>query len=176
MHSGRIFAKSEGRNRGSTFIVEIPLERPAAVGTGEPRPQEHVRPPAPTFDASTSRRTILLVEDHGPTRMALERLLQRRNFRVLVSATASEARRIAETERIDLVISDIGLPDGNGYDLMSELEERHHLKGIALTGYGVDGDSAPIRGSRFAVQLLKPVSMQALDAAIAATAPAVTQS
>jgi CheY-like chemotaxis protein len=175
MHSGRIFAKSEGQNRGSTFIVEIPLEHPAALGPGGPAPQENARPHDPPPDASGPRRTILLVEDHDPTRAALERLLQRRNFRVLTSATAFGARRIAESEKVDLVISDIGLPDGNGYELMAELEERHHLKGIALTGYGIDGDAASIRGSSFAVQLLKPVSMQALDAAIAATAPAVTQ-
>jgi DNA-binding response OmpR family regulator len=107
--------------------------------------------------------------------MALERLLLRRNYRVLVAAAAAEARTIAETEKIDLVISDIGLPDGNGYDLMAELEERYQLKGIALTGYGVDADDGQGRAAGFAVQLMKPVSMQALEAAIAATAPAVAR-
>jgi DNA-binding response OmpR family regulator len=104
--------------------------------------------------------------------VALERLLVRRNHRVLVGSTAAEARAIAGREKIDLVISDIGLPDGNGYDLMAEFEERYQLKGIALTGYGVDSDDGQGRAAGFAVQLMKPVSMQALEAAIAATVPA----
>jgi CheY-like chemotaxis protein len=58
---------------------------------------------------------------------------------------------------------------------MAELEERHGLKGIALTGYGMDGDIARSRATGFAVHLMKPVSMQALDAAIATVSPVVVE-
>jgi CheY-like chemotaxis protein len=126
--------------------------------------------------AQGARRAILLVEDHAPTRLALERLLSRRNFRVIAAGTVAEALAAAAKEKFDLVISDIGLPDGNGYDLMAELEETHHLKGIALTGYGVDAEGAKERGSGFVVRLLKPVSIQALDAAIASCAPELAKS
>ena len=102
---------------------------------------------------------MLLVEDHSPTRLALERLLQRRNYMVFPAETAAEARTIADTEKIDIVISDIGLPDVSGYELMAELEKRFGLRGIALTGYGTEGDIARSRATRFAVHLIKPVSI-----------------
>jgi PAS domain S-box-containing protein len=179
LHAGRITAASEGRNKGSTFTVEIPLWVAARAGADSRsglqgtvgRPAE-----APVAVAQGARRAILLVEDHAPTRLALERLLSRRNFRVIAAGTVAEALAAAAKEKFDLVISDIGLPDGNGYDLMAELEETHHLKGIALTGYGVDAEGAKERGSGFVVRLLKPVSIQALDAAIASCAPELAKS
>jgi PAS domain S-box-containing protein len=178
MHSGRISASSDGRDRGSTFLVELPLHAAVAhrPARENPRVARHPRPDPDRRSASSDpTRTILLVEDHAPTRTALDRLLQRRNFRVLVCATAEEARSIAEAERIDLVISDVGLPDQSGYELMAELEERFHLKGIALTGYGTEPEMGRSESSAFVVQLLKPVSVQALDAAIAAVSPSILQ-
>jgi PAS domain S-box-containing protein len=178
MHSGRISAASEGRERGSTFLIELPLEVSTNSGL------RHTSGDAPVADGGESvhstiakgaQRTILLVEDHDPTRIALERLLLRRNFRVLAVASAREARAMAETEKVDLVISDVGLPDQNGYDLMSELEERYQLKGIALSGYAMEKDLGDRTAPAFSIHLVKPVSMKALDAAIAALSPEVLQ-
>jgi PAS domain S-box-containing protein len=169
LHGGQIRAESGGRNRGSTFVVEIPLDVPSAsaqAANGTTPAVTSFRSPA--VAGTGPKRTILLVEDHAPTRVALERLLQRRNYRVLTGESADDARAVARAEKIDLVISDIGLPDGSGYDLMAELERLYNLKGIALTGYGAEGDVARSRATGFAVHLMKPVGMQALDAAIAA--------
>jgi PAS domain S-box-containing protein len=179
LHSGTIRAESEGRDRGSTFIVELPLEVQSANGRdrrGVSLDRSGMPPMASHGEAVGARRSILLVEDHAPTRVALERLLQRRNYRVFVAETAEEARAVAKAEKIDIVISDIGLPDGNGYDLMAELDGLYSVKGIAMTGYGMDGDIARSRETGFSVHLMKPVSMQALDAAIANVSPAVLQS
>jgi PAS domain S-box-containing protein len=176
LHSGTISAESEGRNRGSTFVIELPLDLLAENGQdgkGAPADPAGFRILAPVAEPAGPKRAILLVEDHAPTRLALERLLQRRNFRVYVAESAAEARARASAEKIDIVISDIGLPDASGYELMAELEERYGLKGIALTGYGMEGDVARSRATGFAVHLMKPVSMQSLDAAIAALSPAV---
>jgi PAS domain S-box-containing protein len=167
LHSGRIYAESEGRDRGSTFVIEIPLDVAAGDGHAGPMDQPGFRTLAPAVEPAGPRLSLLLVEDHTPTRVALERLLHRRNYRVCVCESATEARALAKAEKIDLVISDIGLPDGSGYDLMAELEELYGLKGIALTGYGMEGDIARSRATGFAVHLMKPVSMQTLDAAIA---------
>jgi PAS domain S-box-containing protein len=177
LHGGRIRAESEGRNRGSTFVVEIPLD----VSAGSVPPANGAVPelaePRGTVAADPGpKRTILLVEDHTPTRMALERLLLRRNFRVFVGETAADARAVAREQKIDIVISDIGLPDGSGYDLMAELEELYNLKGIALTGYGAESDVARSRATGFAIHLMKPVGVQALDAAIAAISSAAAKS
>ena len=179
LHSGTIRAESEGRDKGSTFIIELPLEVRSANGhdgKGVPADRSGIAPLAAQGEPVGARRSILLVEDHAPTRVALERLLQRRNFQVFVAETAADARGVAKAEKIDIVISDIGLPDGNGYDLMAELEGLYSVKGIAMTGYGMDGDIARSRATGFSVHLMKPVSMQALDAAIANLTPEVLQS
>jgi PAS domain S-box-containing protein len=178
MHSGRITAMSDGRGCGSTFLIELPLEVLAASGPepagGDPSGGDGEATKAPVAMQGL-QRTILLVEDHTPTRIALERLLHRRNFRVLAGASAQEARAIAKAEKIDLVISDVGLPDQSGYELMAELDALYQLKGIALSGYPVEKDPAQRGASAFSVHLVKPVSMQALEAAIASIAPAVVQ-
>jgi CheY-like chemotaxis protein len=160
-------------------VVELPL----VVSADEKREPDSTFPaeaqglaPASTAEAIGSHRSILLVEDHSPTRLALARLLQRRKYRVFSGASVAEARTIVEKVKIDFVISDIGLPDGSGYDLMSELEERFNLKGIALTGYGMESDIARSRATGFVIHLTKPVSMQSLDAAIAALSPEVVKS
>jgi CheY-like chemotaxis protein len=111
---------------------------------------------------------ILLVEDHHPTRQALEQLLVRRKYRVRSAGTAAEARAIARQELFDLLISDIGLPDGSGYELMKELKARYGLMGISLTGYGMEEDVLKSRAAGFVQHLTKPVRMQLLDEALAA--------
>jgi CheY-like chemotaxis protein len=109
----------------------------------------------------------LLVEDNAPTRAALELLLKRRNYEVRSAASAAEAREIAERETFDLLISDIGLPDGSGYTLMNEFRERYALKGIALSGYGMEDDVTRSETAGFVVHLTKPIRMQALEKALA---------
>jgi PAS domain S-box-containing protein len=179
LHSGTIHAESEGRDKGSTFVIKLPLEVQATNGhDGKGDQGDGSGAPVLVLQGEPlgARRSILLVEDHTPTRVALERLLQRRNFQVFVAETAADARAVAKAEKVDIVISDIGLPDGNGYDLMAELEGLYSVKGIAMTGYGMDGDIARSRATGFSVHLMKPVSMQALDAAIANVSPTVLQS
>jgi CheY-like chemotaxis protein len=69
------------------------------------------------------------------------------------------------------LLSDIGLPDGDGYRLMRELKDLQGLKGIALTGYGLDDDIALSREAGFAVHITKPVQIHLLDAALDDLAP-----
>jgi CheY-like chemotaxis protein len=112
-------------------------------------------------------RRALLVEDHPPTRKALTQLLARRHFEVVGVGSVSEARTTAGREPFDVVISDIGLPDGNGYDLMTELRSRYGLVGIALTGYGRDEDVDRSQAAGFSAHLTKPVSIEGLECALA---------
>jgi CheY-like chemotaxis protein len=106
---------------------------------------------------------ILLVEDHEPTRSALTVLLLRRHYKIFAASSVAEALKIAGQEKIDLVISDIGLPDGNGYALMSELRDKFKLRGIALTGYGMEHDVAQAQTAGFMSHLTKPVRMESLE-------------
>ncbi|HWA11143.1 MAG TPA: response regulator [Opitutaceae bacterium] len=165
MHSGTISAASEGRNRGTTFVVTLPLLDADAV----PRPAESAPPAAaPSPGPNGQARRVLLVEDHKPTSLALLHLLTRRNYTVMAAGSLAEARALAGRETFDLLISDIGLPDGSGCELMAELQGSRGLIGIALTGYGMEEDISRSQAAGFATHLTKPISVQALDRALAA--------
>lgn len=120
-----------------------------------------------TIDAAGPKWRILLVEDHQPTRVTLERLLTRRGYAVSSAETAAEARRLAAEQKFDLVVSDIGLPDTDGFSLMELLRERYRLRGIALTGYGMEEDVARSRAAGYVAHLTKPVDIQKLEAVLA---------
>ena len=96
--------------------------------------------------------------------------MTRRRYEVKTAASVAEARAWSEKQAFHLLISDIGLPDGNGFELMKELRTSNtDLKGIALPGYGMEEDIARSRKAGFASHLIKPVRVQSLEAALAAT-------
>jgi CheY-like chemotaxis protein len=82
------------------------------------------------------------------------------------AGTVAGALALAAERRFDLLISDIGLPDAPGTVLMRELRARHALKGIAMSGYGRDGDLEQSRDAGFDAHLVKPVTLDALEEAI----------
>lgn len=178
LHDGRITAVSAGRNRGATFRVELPLISSVQAGAQATCTSRVVVPKqwadglkrSATRSGVTVKRDIapymgriLLVEDHAPTRLALEQLLIRRNYDVRSAASAAEARALAKRESFILLISDIGLPDGNGYELMKEFRETYGMVGISLTGYGMEDDVLRSQRAGFIQHLTKPVRMQSLD-------------
>ncbi len=166
LHSGRISVESPGRDQGAKFSIYLPLaavEMPAAH-----RPvASHANGVSPTPFPPSRRIRILLVEDHAPTRNTLSLLLQNRAFEVRAAASLAEARRAAATDSFEVLISDIGLPDGSGYDLMRELSSRQPVAGIALTGYGTEENVEQTLAAGFQVHLTKPVHVGALEEAIA---------
>jgi len=116
---------------------------------------------------------ILLVEDHADTAAAMADLLTGLGHRVTVAGSLSAARAAVEDlaapggkPRLDLVISDLGLPDGNGQELMRDLSSRYGLKGIALSGYGMDEDREKSLEAGFSQHLTKPVKVRVLQAVI----------
>jgi PAS domain S-box-containing protein len=167
MHGGSIAAASAGQGRGATFTVRLPIgELPAvtapagaAAGAAEP---------------SARSLHILLVEDHLDTAEVMAELLRGFGHLVTPAHGTGEALTAAEAAfaggnglgPIDLVISDLGLPDGSGLDLMRTLSQRWGVKGIALSGYGMDEDRARSREAGFARHLTKPVDLSTLLAAI----------
>jgi len=158
-HQGSIRAESAGPGQGAKFTLELPL-----LHSGEPkaRVESSATPPAP--DVGGAR--ILLVEDHGDTRQNLEMLLQRRQHRVRQASSAQEALQVASEEPFDLVISDVGLPDMSGLDLMKILRDRFNLRGIAVSGFGMEEDVQQSRAAGFIHHLTKPVKMDRLLQAI----------
>lgn len=169
MHRGRVEAQSLGKGHGSSFWIYLPLlpAKPAAPGLRkEGSSANPTGAPGPTAPIA-SRGRILLVEDHESTRNALYGLLRRRGFDVTIAASADAALEEAAGARFDLVLSDIGLPDGDGFSLMSRLREKYNLRGIALTGYGMEEDVTRSGSSGFVAHLTKPISVDVLDRALA---------
>lgn len=150
-HAGTIAAHSEGPGRGATFVVTVPAGAHLAAAGAPAQPS----PPRNPI-------RILLVEDHLGTARALGRVLRRLTHQVTVAGTAAAARTAASTGRFDLVISDLGLPDGSGLDLMRELASQYALKGIALTGHATNEDAARSRAAGFVEHLTKPVDLDLL--------------
>jgi signal transduction histidine kinase len=165
-HHGSIEARSAGRDQGATFRIELPT---APTPTSTPAPVEI---PARGSDGRSGaphaarRLEILLVEDHHDTARVLKRLLDRSGHHVRTADTVHAALAAADAEPVDIVVSDLGLPDGTGFELMRQLVQRHHLKGIALSGFGTDQDVARSHEAGFACHLTKPVDFRRLEEAI----------
>jgi PAS domain S-box-containing protein len=136
---------------------------PEATAAGLRAPRPAPAPPSPPLPAG---KRILLVEDHADSAEALAHLLTDLGHQVTVTASIEESLAAAAAASFDLVVSDLGLPDGHGYDLMRALAARHRLPGIALSGYGMEDDIARGREAGFALHLTKPVSLDALRNAL----------
>ena len=108
---------------------------------------------------------IIAVDDHADSITVLKRLLASRGHEVRTAVTLAEARQLCEAEPFDLLLCDIGLPDGDGWELAA-VARRSGAKSIALTGHGMPGDVDRIAGSGFAAHLLKPVTFETIESAI----------
>ena len=149
LHGGEITAQSGGPGTGATFVVELPNSVPAPDGAKAPAAE--VRTPA------TAPLRLLLVDDHENTLQSLLLLLRARGHQVVAAATVAAALAAAATHPFDLVISDLGLPDGTGTELMEKLRAAYGLRGVALSGYGMEEDLARSRKAGFVAHLVKPV-------------------
>lgn len=158
LHGGSITAESPGKGLGATFTIEL---------TGA-REQTAARPPASAGTQASGRPElrILLVEDHADTREALSELLRLSGHHVEAAGSMATALAACESGRFDLIISDLGLPDGSGLDLMRQILARcpGGVKGICLTGYGMEEDLRRSEAAGFLAHLTKPVSLQELEA------------
>jgi signal transduction histidine kinase len=157
-HGASLIAKSEGLNRGATFLL--------TMKTAQLEEAEKARIAEPPISPAGLR--ILLVDDHPDTCAALERLLKLRGHLVTAAHSMRGALEVAGTgDSFDLLISDVGLPDGNGMDLLRVLRTKHPIRGIAISGFGMDADIAKSMEAGFAEHLVKPVKLEKLEAAIA---------
>jgi PAS domain S-box-containing protein len=157
MHSGLLEAHSEGLGKGATFTVCLPLATDVAP-PAEARGMPH---------ATSGSLRILLVEDHQDSARLLARLLRGMGHGVSVAGDIATALRVAKAEHFDLLISDIGLPDGTGLDLMRQLRSHKPIKGVALSGHGMEEDLERSRQAGFIAHLTKPVSMNQIEDVIA---------
>ncbi|MBX6313479.1 MAG: response regulator, partial [Isosphaeraceae bacterium] len=145
---------------GSTFRLElgaIPAPAPAA-----PLPAD-----GPDLRPLDQPLRVLLVEDNQDTAIVLARLLRGRGHTVTTAANLSDALAAAEAGDFDLVLSDLGLPDGSGLELLHQLRRRSPaVRGIVLSGYGMDADVRRSHEAGYAAHLTKPLDFAKLEETI----------
>jgi CheY-like chemotaxis protein len=110
----------------------------------------------------TKSLRILLVEDHGDTRQTLSRLLRHFGHQISVADCTQAALEFVDLHEFDVVLSDIGLPDGTGYEVISQAKRKHPVTGVALTGFGSDEDIRRGKEAGFDYHLTKPVDFHEL--------------
>jgi signal transduction histidine kinase/ActR/RegA family two-component response regulator len=171
-HQGTLSVASEGEGRGSTFRLTLPFDgcdegEITTAGTPNPVQSSTVPPSGERFQRPLR---ILLVEDHADTAAVLARLLQRMGHDVLAAGDVATALALAKKEMsgapIDVVVSDLGLPDGSGLDLMRQLSAAYGLRGIALSGFGMDSDFEESTAAGFWRHLVKPIDIGTLRATL----------
>ena len=154
-HGGTLVARSKGRDQGSTFTLTMKTVPP---------PQTWVHLQAGVPEARSLR--ILLVDDHPDTCTALERLLVRRGHLVAAAQNMRSALEAAARNQFDLLISDIALPDGSGIELITCLKAMNPIRGIAISGFGMNGDIEKSLSAGFSEHLVKPIKVEKLETAI----------
>lgn len=168
MHGGGIEAASAGEGTGATFSLHLAtVPDPAAARISTPQSGGSV-------GTGRAGLSILLVEDNEDTLNVMSRAIKMFGYSVQTATGVRAALELAGRERFDLLVSDIGLPDGSGWDIMRELGRKQSMRGIALSGYGLDEDVRKSREVGFAEHLTKPVNFQTLRDVIQKVAPKTT--
>ena len=157
LHGGTITASSRGQDQGTTMTIRLPT-----IATPDPRIIDGHHKPQSRGTRPRSLK-VLLVEDHPDTAEQLTRLLERAGHQVSWANSIKEALDRGRINHFDILISDLGLPDGSGYDLMREFAQPHHIPGIALSGFGMKEDVENSIAAGFSRHFTKPVDWQELQ-------------
>ena len=156
LHGGRVQAESEGIDRGARFTVWMPLYVAGAEGLKSERV---------SATGALSSKFILIVDDSVESTDMLGKLLEIEGAFVDLARSGAEALAIANQKRFDLIISDISMPEMDGYQLLSELRKLPHMENVpavALTGYGRTADIERAHAEGFAHHLTKPLDIDQL--------------
>jgi PAS domain S-box-containing protein len=156
-HKGQIRAESEGLGLGANFTVTL-SSAPAPIPTSDDL-QTHSTP--------ARSLALLVVEDHDASRVVLAKLLTLNGHRVITAATVHEALGAYKSAHFDVVLSDLGLPDGSGIDLMAQIQDIRPVKAIALSGYGMENDRQKTKDAGFSAHLVKPIKVDQLNQLLA---------
>ena len=158
-HHGHVAAHSEGVDRGAVFSIWLPLQ--SAQSTSQPIPLLNAQ--------AINALTLLLVDDDEETLTAFKALLEMEGATVHTAQNAKEGLRKADSLRFDIILSDIGMPEIDGYEFITTLRRKEQYAKtpiFALTGFGRPSDVKHALESGFTAHLSKPVSVDALIKAI----------
>jgi PAS domain S-box-containing protein len=155
---GKISAQSDGVGSGSSFNLTFPTCVPSKDDSALETPSCAPR--------VLPALRILLVEDHSDTALALARLLTHRGYEVRVAQTVAAALQTAQDEQFDLLVSDLGLPDGTGFEVVEKVRAIRSVPALALSGFGMEDDIRRCKDAGFDGHLTKPINFQNLDTMI----------
>ena len=172
MHGGSVDAHSSGETRGSTFIVRLPLATAQPLGLASPLWPDR---PRGADELQLSGLRILVVDDEPDARALAQRVLEERGADVVTVATAPEALAIVDGESApSVVVSDIGMPDEDGYDLIRKVRalpgSAGRIPAIALTALARGEDRKRALQAGYQTHISKPVDPAELVSVIAALA------
>jgi DNA-binding response OmpR family regulator len=112
-----------------------------------------------------------LVEDHADTAFALKRALGQSGHDVILASTVADAKALVSSGPFELILCDIGLPDGTGLDFMRHVRSFSQVPAVALTGFGMESDVKECLDAGFNLHLTKPINLQRLNEVIQTLAP-----
>jgi two-component system CheB/CheR fusion protein len=160
LHGGTISAESSGPNKGSRFIIRLPLLREAASLN------------TPSLIGARAvglevfaQKSFLVVDDSEDTIAMLRELLRVAGANVMTATNGADALRIAEENEFDVILSDISMPEMDGFEFLQRLQKidgRQHVPVVAITGFGRSDDIARARAAGFYSHLTKPLNLKAL--------------
>ncbi len=162
-HGGTLAASSGGKGQGSTFTVELAT----VAASGAASAPSHIG----RLGSIPQALRILLVEDHEETRKIMARLLGQLGHQITAACSVGEALYLINRHEFDLLVSDIGLPDGSGHDVMEALRSRYvqkgaGVRGIAISGFGMEEDIMRSKQVGFDQHLTKPIDLAKLQSAV----------
>jgi two-component system CheB/CheR fusion protein len=161
LHGGTISAESEGPNRGSRFSVRLPLLRETA-------PVAVSAPAAAQLDVF-SQTSFLVLDDSEDSIGMMEELLKLAGAKVVTATNGVDALRIASENDFDVILSDISMPEMDGFEFLERLRKidgRQNVPVIAITGFGRNDDIERARAAGFYSHLTKPIDLMALTAVL----------
>ncbi|MCG3114040.1 MAG: ATP-binding protein [Candidatus Manganitrophus sp. SB1] len=166
LHGGSVQATSEGEGRGATFTVRLPVRAIRTGGSSPVRSEEE-------FPTMLEGIKVLVVDDEADARDLVTLVLKQRKAEVAAVGSAEEARRALDYLKPDVLVSDIAMPEVDGYALIGRLrqeesEGRRHIPAVALTAYGGFEDRQQALMAGFDAYLVKPVDPERLAKALSA--------
>lgn len=170
LQGGTVRAKSPGEGQGSTFVVCLPITVVHEAPTEKARPKQE---PPTEFDCSAEPLAgirALVVDDEGDARALVRRVLRDCGAEVAVASSVDEALPLIEGFRPDILVSDVGMPDRDGYDLIRQVRSRVAAKvlpAVALTAFARSEDRRRALLAGFQTHVAKPVDPAELVAVVA---------
>jgi two-component system CheB/CheR fusion protein len=160
LHGGTISAGSDGLNKGARFTIRLPLTSEASR-----QGLSSLAGSTPLKSSPLAQINFLIVDDSEDTIAMLDQFLKISGANVTSATNGADALRLANEREFDVILSDISMPEMDGFEFLRRLREldgREHVPVVAITGFGRSGDVERARAAGFYSHLTKPLNLEAL--------------